>query len=59
MKSNFNGELKEYFDSLPKFVQETIMQTNAQILTKKDLESIANKITKADSGETKMHYPTL
>lgn len=38
-------EAQEYFDSLPVFVQESIMQTGVALNTKTDLEQCAKNMT--------------
>lgn len=43
-KSKFSPEMISYFDSLPKYVQETIVQSKENITTIEELESIARNI---------------
>ncbi|MFQ9799887.1 MAG: hypothetical protein ACLR23_14140 [Clostridia bacterium] len=38
---NFDADTREFFDSLPKFVQEDIMQSDLEIRNKKDLKQFA------------------
>lgn len=39
-----NPEFKEYFDSLPKFVQETLMQSSGIGKTEEELRAIAENL---------------
>ncbi|MCM1544937.1 MAG: hypothetical protein NC110_06520 [Ruminococcus sp.] len=48
---NFTPQMKEHFNTLPPFVQETIMQSSAKIDTLEELESISTKITKAQKTD--------
>ncbi len=49
--SKFDSETKAYFDSLPKFLQENILQSDTQISCKCDLVDIAkNMMQKNDNG---------
>ena len=49
--SKFDSETKAYFDSLTKFLQENILQSDTQISCKCDLVDIAkNMMQKNDSG---------
>jgi len=45
---HFDSEMKEYFDSLPPLIQETILQSGAVIKNKEDLVSIAKDLIKFD-----------
>ena len=38
--SKFNKEAQEYFNSLPVFMQEDIMQSGVQVYTKNDLVNL-------------------
>jgi len=38
---NYDRETRAYFDTLPKFVQENIIQSGVNATTKGDLEKIA------------------
>ena len=39
-----NPDFREYFDSLPKFVQETLMQSSGIGKTEEELRSIAENL---------------
>lgn len=39
-----NPEFKEYFDSLPKFVQETLTQSSGLGKTEEELRSVAENL---------------
>ncbi len=41
---NFNNEMKEYFNTLPAIVQETIKQTNIKLNDINDLKSCAENL---------------
>ncbi len=41
-------EIKQYFDSLPAFIQETVMQSGVQIETEEQLRQCAEKLMKKD-----------
>ena len=41
-----NPEMKQYFNTLPEFVQETITQSGAQMDTLRDLKSCAENLMK-------------
>lgn len=43
-KNNFTQAVKEKFEQLPAFVQETIMQSSAKIETPEQLEELAKEI---------------
>lgn len=43
-KNNFSPEVKQKFDSLPPFVQETLMQSGAKFNSLNELEEMANDI---------------
>ncbi|MDD6021230.1 MAG: hypothetical protein ACI4GA_07245 [Acutalibacteraceae bacterium] len=45
-KENFNEEMRSYFDKLPVFLQEDIMQSSAKIETLDELKAITANITK-------------
>ncbi len=49
-KNDFSQAVKEKFEQLPVFVQETIMQTSAKIETPEQLEAIAKEIVAADKN---------
>lgn len=41
-----NKEFKDYFDSLPKFVQETVTQSSAYTKSEEELRAIAENLMK-------------
>lgn len=43
---NLTPQMQEYFDSLPKMVQESIIQSGAKINSLEDLKAVANGVTK-------------
>lgn len=43
----FHGEAKTYFESLPKLVQESIVQSDVQLHSKEDLERFVNGLMKS------------
>lgn len=45
--NQFTPQMKEAFNSLPVFVQETIMQSAAKIDTLDELERVSKQITKS------------
>lgn len=45
---NDNAEAGKFFDSLPYYVQETIIERSNNILTKNDLYSYADNILRGD-----------
>lgn len=44
--SNMDEKTKQYFDSLPGYVKETIMQTGVDITTQDQLRNLAENIIK-------------
>lgn len=44
--NNYDPRNSSYFGTLPKFVQETIMQSNADIKSEQELKSVAENILK-------------
>ena len=50
---NFDADTREFFDSLPKFVQEDIMQSDLEIRNKKDLEQIMDSFCRGGTPEWK------
>ncbi len=42
---NLTPEMNSYFNSLPKMVQESIVQSGAKINSLKDLETVATQFT--------------
>ncbi|NMB29925.1 MAG: hypothetical protein GX988_00570 [Clostridiales bacterium] len=44
--SNMDEKTKQYFDSLPGYIKETIMQTGVEITTQDELRQLAEKIEK-------------
>lgn len=49
IQKNFDGEMKEYFDTLPKFVQESLMQTDPQITTLPELKNWVEHLMSSNS----------
>ena len=47
-KDNFSSEINDYFNSLPKYIQENIMQSGAKITSIEELKSIVSKIQSHD-----------
>ena len=47
-KDNFSPEMDNYFSSLPKYIQESIMQSGAKINSIEELKSIVGKIQSQD-----------
>lgn len=47
----FDVQTREYFNSLPKFIQESIMQSSAVITNRQELETIAKNISDAKALE--------
>jgi len=45
--NGFSQQMKEYFNSMPPFVQETIMQSSAKIETLDELKRIEKEITRS------------
>lgn len=43
-QSKFDSETLEYFETLPRFVKESIMQSGVEIQNKEDLERCAKNI---------------
>lgn len=43
----FHGDAKAYFESLPKLVQESIIQSDVQLHSKEDLEKFVNGLMKS------------
>jgi len=41
---HFTKEMKDYFDSLPKFLQESIMQSGTKVETLKELRGFSKEI---------------
>ena len=52
--NQFTPQMKEAFNSLPVFVQETIMQSAAKIDTLDELERVSKQITKSAKNK---QYP--
>ena len=50
---NFDADTREFFDSLPKFVQEDIMQSDLEIRNKKDLEQFVDSFCRGGTPEWK------
>lgn len=46
-----NTKIKEYFDSLPKSVQENIIQSGAEFNSDEEMKSCVNSITGIHGGE--------
>ena len=42
--NHFTKEMKDYFDSLPKFLQESIMQSGTKVETLKELRGFSKEI---------------
>lgn len=47
--SNMDAETRAYFETLPKLVQETIMQIGVEISDKQDLVNCVEKLTKSQN----------
>ena len=47
-KDNFSTEMNNYFNSLPEYIQENIVQSGAKINSIEELKSIVNKIQGRD-----------
>lgn len=45
--SDFNAETKAYFETLPRLVQESIIQSGVQIQNKQDLEKFVSGLTQS------------
>lgn len=45
--SNMDAETRAYFETLPKLVQETIMQIGVEISNKQDLVNCVEKLSKS------------
>lgn len=41
---NFNKETKDYFNTLPKYIQESVMQSSIKIDSKTDLERLVKSL---------------
>lgn len=54
-KNKFSPAVKEKFDRLPVFIQETILQTDSIPQTPEQLDEIAKDIMTGDNGG--MHGP--
>ncbi len=49
MHSNpFEGEMQRYFDTLPTFVQESIMQSSIEFSNKEEMRSFADQLLRKD-----------
>ena len=44
-KNKLSGDAREYFDSLPKMIQENIIQSGSPISTKEELEKVYTNLT--------------
>lgn len=49
--SNFSPQMRERFNSLPAFVQETILQSGAKIDTLDELERVSKEITNSKNAD--------
>ncbi len=49
-KMHFDREAQEYFDSLPKFIQESVMQGNQDICSKEELMQCAKNLMNQNSN---------
>lgn len=47
-KDNFSAEMNNYFNSLPKYIQENIVQSGAKINSLEELKNIVSKIQNQD-----------
>lgn len=50
---NFDADAREFFDTLPKFVQEDIMQSDLEIRNKEDLEQFMDSFCRGGTLEWK------
>ncbi|MCD7796659.1 MAG: hypothetical protein LUG95_03335 [Clostridiales bacterium] len=48
---NLTQQMKEYFDSLPENVQESIIQSGAKVNSLEDLKTVAQEFTENEQGE--------
>ena len=44
-RNKLSGDARDYFDSLPKMIQENIIQSGAPISTKDELEKVYTNLT--------------
>lgn len=51
--NHFSKEMKEYFDSLPRFLQESIMQSGTKVKSLKELRGFSKEI--CEKGFRKNH----
>ena len=51
--THFTKEMKDYFDSLPKFLQESIVQSGTKVETLKELRGFSKEI--CEKGFRKFH----
>ncbi len=49
-KNEYNPRESQYFQGLPKFVQEAIMQSAGSIENDEELRATAEQLIKADNG---------
>lgn len=47
---NLTPQMQEYFNSLPKMMQETIIQSGAKINSLEDLKAVVEGVTENEQG---------
>lgn len=51
--SKFNEQTQSYFNSLPIFLKEDIMQSGVQFCSKKDMENLVQNLTRQKPDQEK------